>query len=499
MRHDDGEDNWRDTGRETDFELEVSSLDAPADAAPQTSRASKQDSVHDAGGQEPDDGQEPEDAADAPFVQRMTPRRRTLAAASATAAVVLALVVVLSGAPSGGSPPWQAFFPTPTPTATLAPGANIVYLVHSVPWGALTIDGTRVDSSPVPSKGGFFVSLALARGRHTLVYSATPFPELRCRVSVPAVPDDTCPPEDANLAQSQGVFNGSVRVLDLQATLTHLPSEQYQALAQAVQAALVFPSGAVAPGDHYAQADGTVVVATGALHAALLISLNTDQGTTSRITINGVPCDTLCTVESYVGPFQASQGSWGLLANVQAAWQYTDAVGHVVQTTPVTTRIPGQTGPQTGTPLLEYISARWDGAWSVTVDNVAITLSNICEADIEQLASMIGNLGPNSPGLGFGSQVGRSPSDGCLLTVEQAPTSSGTPYTQQQLGSVLDRYGALVAADAGARRLFPQLPLPSANERALIAAFVAQQAQCVAPTCQRGRLGAHRVGKTRLP
>lgn len=400
-----------------------------------------------------------------PWPRRLSPRRRLLGAATAAAVVVVALLVVLSGVPGGGDGLWQTLRP---PTATLAPGEDTVVFVHMAPWGALTLDGRHVDAALSNTQGGGYIDITLARGEHQLGYVAPPFPALHCRVSVPRAATDTCPLADRVLAfQFQGV--SARRVLDLQATPSHLPPDQYQALAHRVQQALVFAPGDVLPGDHYLQQDGTVIAAAVRLWATLVVSLNTDDS--NHFDINGEPCITLCPGSFGFATPGGRPSDWDIIANVRAEWQIVDADGHVVSTAP-----NAQSGP-----MLMVVQARWDGAWSVTpggplgVQQQAF--SRLCEPAISQIFALV-LQGQNNQGYGISTQTGREPADGCLLTAQQllgTPNPPGTPVSSGTTATFLYRYGALIAADDNAHRRVPQLPLPSANERSIIAGFAAGQ------------------------
>jgi hypothetical protein len=349
-----------------------------------------------------------------------------------------------------------------------------VAFVNSAPWGVLTVDGRHVDARVNNMKGLGILNTTLSGGVHRLDYAAPPFRPLHCIVSVPRSASDTCPLADPVLASLASRFQGvgALRVLDLRATPSHLPLDQYQALAQQVLQALAFAPGDVLIGDHYQQQDGTVVAATARLRATLQVSLNTDNS--SPFVIGGEPCATLCPIGLGFAAPGGSIGNWGLVAFVCTAWQFADADGHVVSTVPT-----APSGPS-GLMSME-VQVRWDGAWSVVpsgpVGPHQQVLSSLCQSSISQI---IGLLPPRQGPQGFGinTQMGREPGDGCLLVTQQylgTPIASGPAASPTAAASFLYRYGALVAADQSAHLHAPQLPLPSANERAIIAALVADQ------------------------
>jgi len=460
-----------------DFELEVSALDTSRDTVPSVGPAGREvpntagsDTalVRDASWVAPD-GDVGDTDVEAPWSQRLSPRRKLLAATTAAAVVVVTLLIVFSSAPGGGDGLWQTLHP---PTATLAIDEDRVEFVHLAPWGALTVDGRHVGTALLSNaQGPAFIDLSLARGEHRLDYVAPPFRGLHCRVSVPRAGSDTCPLADHALVfQFQRV--SALRVLDLQSTPSHLPPDQFQALARQVQQALAFAPGDVLAGDHYLQQDGMVVTASARLRAMLQVSLNADAAT--HFVINGEPCATLCLGNfGFVAP-GGGTSDWNLVAIVRLAWQFADAAGQVVSTTP-----SGPSGPNGLTPL--EVQVRWDGAWSVTPSGrlgvQQQTLSLLCLPATSQIIGLLVH-GQNNQGFGINPQTGREPTDGCLLTAQQYPRTPippGTPVPPSATAGFLYRYGALIAADANAHRDDPQLPLPSANERAIIAEFVADQ------------------------
>src|SRR6185312_6116878 len=77
------------------------------------------------------------------------------------------------------------------PTPTIPPGADIILLAHTVPWGELHLE--RPDLHPVPF--GYqqrYPAYQLPPGRHTLFYVAAPFAPMQCTISVPRRSDDDC-------------------------------------------------------------------------------------------------------------------------------------------------------------------------------------------------------------------------------------------------------------------------------------------------------------------
>jgi len=137
--------------------------------------------------------------------------------------------------------------PNPKPKVTQAPtplvrlGPDSLQVLHSVPWGALRLDGESaatlgISLAPrIPDEAA--PAFTLRAGQHTLEYTADPFPPLRCQISQPASARDTCPLFDPPPKYPLQNQNGS-RILDVGATLDRLPASQLSALQQAAQARL---------------------------------------------------------------------------------------------------------------------------------------------------------------------------------------------------------------------------------------------------------------------
>ncbi|HEV2459396.1 MAG TPA: hypothetical protein VGS80_13635, partial [Ktedonobacterales bacterium] len=124
-------------------------------------------------------------------------QRRLVMSLLTTASVLLAVLIALLASQSSLRASLGALVHPPTPTfAPLAFGANFFFVEHEVPWGVLRVDGKQqdvLDVSQYGSNADAVTSFGLDRGRHSVEYTAAPFATLRCRVSVPADSQDTCP------------------------------------------------------------------------------------------------------------------------------------------------------------------------------------------------------------------------------------------------------------------------------------------------------------------
>jgi hypothetical protein len=285
-------------------------------------------------------------------------------------------------------------------------------------------------------------------------------------VSVPAAASDTCPTSSA--AVIGGPAYASLRTIDLQATPAHLPPDQFAALARAVQDALLFPPGELVPGDHYVLPDGSVATASQPLTASLQVTLTTNAGTASAFNVNGDQCSQLCSLGT---GFEAAGevGGWALIASVRGTWQLTDSAGGVVAAVPASQAKPGAPNQS----LIVVLAARWDGGWAVAMPTSGYWFMGPCEPGAATLSLILGAGWPNLTNLSFATAQAHSVTDGCLITVSQS--QQGTTGQQKSVALVLDRFGVLMAGDDAAHELLPQLPLPSAHERSIIATLAATE------------------------
>lgn len=351
--------------------------------------------------------------------------------------------------------------PTPTPTATLAPGSDIVYFEQTAPWGRLTLDGKPLLLDQQNGQGS-----TLPAGRHTLAYEAAPWPPLRCQISVPAQRGDTCP---INVGVMYNNLPAS-RAVDLGATPAKLPDAQRAALTSAVADAFQAnrETADLQPGDHYLGADGTPAVATAPMRATLTLTLNTDP---ARVA-SGVPfqCVSFCDMGGGGGGIDW----WGIFTHVIVRWQFTTPDGSVIQ--------PGASADQD---IGYEVGAQWaDGTWKATLSPYYPGgPGQVCWPTLQR-AFPTGNPLPNATNTSAMSSQGQSDAEGCVEVVSPGnggggvygPNANATP-TPLPAGAAIfiARCGVVLAGNDAAHTAQPQLPLASAHERALATQWLARQ------------------------
>jgi hypothetical protein len=293
---------------------------------------------------------------------------------------------------------------------------------------------------------------------------------LRCTLSVPAAPSDTCPLDHQAFDYLVSTGPGT-RLLDLRSTVGRLPAAQATALAEATQQALDVAAAAaqdrLAPGDHYFGANEQVqVVAAGTvLTATPTYSLVPD--TSGTATGTGAPCTPLCAAEPFGQP---SATDWLLNAPVDLTWRYQTADGHVV----LATGLPSPASARRD--ALIQVSARWSAEqWQVQVLPVpgspGVHDPVVCAVGWHYLDVLRGTPGQST--IDFADTLyqwptqewSSPPAPGCLFaggrTMDNHDNLIGT------IALVLYRYGVLLAVNAEAQRVFPHIPLTDQHEHAL--------------------------------
>ncbi len=387
-----------------------------------------------------------------PFAARPNARRRrALAGASVALAVAVTLVVLIAmSAPNPGAALGTLLrLPTPTATPVLQPGDDQIIVTRGVYWGRLTIDGRAIATSTLATQ-----RLQLARGPHTVVYQAQFFPTLRCRLSVPAARDDTCPLLAQSAIDTPDASFGNTRILDLQATVNRLEAPQGQRLLAAFTAALagLTRTGDIAPGEHYVTADGQVATATTSLTATLIPSVAASRHLYHAGQPNAAlyedACDPLC---DFQGSFGVGLKTWPLATSLYTTWRYTLANGQTITA-------PRPSLPQ-GERILPFF-AWWDAAgWHVSLSPLIVGDVE-CALGQQQLAQLA--VQTNVNGVALEPLPAADVTRGCLLLYQ--PPSATQPLSAA--AQLLYRYGVLLAANPIARQLFPSAPPTDAAETA---------------------------------
>lgn len=403
--------------------------------------------------------------------RRRCERMRVLRAGAVTVAIVSVFTAILLVPAGTRSAVFQLLGgPTATPTPTLLPEGDLFLWEHTVPWGTLLIDGRqgpdiRGPSAEYNQQGDIQAAgFHLARGKHTLDYRAALFPTLHCTISVPRAGADTCPLDIQNTFPFL-VKNPGIRVLDLQATVDRLSSEQARALATVTQDALDTAAeatgpGAIARGDHIRAADGQATLVTDTpltIQARFTLS---DSVTLDR-SVEVVHCALLCSSTDLFA--QSQPDAWMVYAPVKLSWRYVGGDGRVIL----------DNGPAVADELrgsvVVVVAARWEqNQWQVQLTPAGPRLHDPVLCAVGRHALDVLRISPLETTVDLQIQwpyEATTPGLGCLLAGSKKVDVAGNLGGAVAL--VLYRCGVLLAVNAEAQRIFPHLPHASVHEQAL--------------------------------
>lgn len=366
--------------------------------------------------------------------------RRWLSAAATVCVLLAALSLILAQMPSARGMV-AALFPTATP---LPAGMGDLHVIHTVPWGALIVNGAPVH--PRLGGGALDPKFTLARGRYALEYVAPPFPTMRCQISVPAASTDTCPvaPTFPGFAASN-----ATRTLDLGDTLDRLGANQMAALLAAVQAALDhhISTTTVMPGERYLDAQERVVAATTTMRASFVYALNSGPGCVSL-------CQPTETVNSH-------PEVWALTAEVTPGWRYATTDGQTqIAFAPAAPTSVVSAQEQT---ITVEVDIDWEGGWHAAIPGLsqatwtgAALPDNAACLVMQVYMDRLFRLPSGSPLTMYPASVS---ADGCAL--DTGPNFSGPASV------FLYQFGVVVAANSGAHTLLPDVAFASTRQQQL--------------------------------
>jgi hypothetical protein len=451
------------------------------------------------------------------------------------AAVLLALLVVFAGLPALRQDALALLIAsTPTPTLRSLPGADTFYFLATPPWVTVLVDGRPLDPVPVvdeqpaplapvsaygfdtptPTRGlvpnAHSAPVKLARGVHTLEWRGAPFLTQRCTLPVP-VPLLSSPRgnEGCVFAPSPGSPLGYL--VQWRESLATVPPEQRAALRAAIKAGLAAASATagiqagepyLAPGlppagSRVVYADYRIVYAAAPLRASLRFTPDTAStwldpcavpgGLLQPCRFPGQDCRHLCTAPQALAPLASGTDhvTWIVGAPLQAAWQLTRTHGLV--------SVPDLPGPGP-VASLALLRVTWDGtSWHaaplfghaagapVTDDATCapardwLTSTRTIRSPVQGPLVLQGPLVPASRlDVGIAYVAGPDPTDGCFVSVDPSSFAVAPVPPIVQPATFLLRFGVLVAVNAAAHQLAPQLPVADAPEQAIARQLQAQ-------------------------
>jgi hypothetical protein len=426
------------------LELEVSRLSDREPSAPQGSQAESAESPQAEG--------EPQIDVTSHRHRPGALRVRTLVRAGAVGLIVtLTLAVILVSFPGIGERLGGPLHPL-APTPTVPPGSDIILLAHTVPWGELHLE--RSDLHPLYL--GFrerYPAYRLPPGRHTLFYVAAPFSPMQCKLSVPKRSDDDC-----KLATSRnGLTNdrgAPIRLIDAGASVKQLEPGAFTELQTVLATGIAYPPLTIEPGTHYRAQNGQVAVASERL--TVTMSMGAAPSSVPLADDDGQPCLEICNRDS-----DQDYLNWKVTIWAAPHWTYVAADGHAFT-------IYGPT-----TDIQSLASVLWeDGKWSLDTQN---GLGAPCDfrVFIELLSEKSGGAGLDTfTQYGGNSPAVFNPANGCVLEFHAQENPADHPRPE-----VLYRLGVLLATNADAQRIFPDLPVATGAERDIAQAIRAGTVQ----------------------
>ncbi len=363
-------------------------------------------------------------------------RQRRLLRASMTASIVaLAVALILASFPNSAyqvTAPLRLLTPEPTPTVPL--GSDIILLAHTVPWGILRVDG-RTDRATDLGVANGYRAYRLPPGQHVLDYVAPLFPTVHCVVSAPARASDTCrPPRNPGAPVGQ-----ALRTLDMNATVSMMDLAERSKLWVLLTNGVSFPPILVKPGMRYLDQLGNVTVAREQMTATMAVGA-VPQANDDVRNDDGQPCGDFCASSQQDDP-----AAWSLLVNMKQRWTYVPPGGG------------SSTALQTGDGTVTPAQVTWsNNEWTLSSKEYLLDSSCMFWRQVERFYGIA-----LENGLDFNATYSDAAANGCVT--EYAATDSDNPRKAQ----ILYRLGVTLAVNAEAQRIFPELLLANADERAI--------------------------------
>ncbi len=427
----------------------------------------------------------------APVAFRQFARRHKRPLTAMTAGIVaLAVLLLVVNTPVMSGLAFKVLaLPTPAPTQALYPGEDLFYVQAEPGWGHLTVDGGAISRLPIL---GASAPLRLTRGQHELVWSAEPFQQQHCILSVPAnYLIDSC--IDHVTVQIQPGITGSI--IEFRESLANLAPVRRATLLQDVQEELDTRQSTVfvPKGELYVVTSGgscqsvtgeshCYATATQPLFATLHFRLDANP-TSHETCLTPEPgctflresCFAFCAVASGT-PGAASM--WNVLAPVLPLWTFQKQDGSIVERdVPDNVLWDIWTGELADESLVEMQITWQHGAWGINIPATMssaspVALDPVCEA----AQNIVGIQEP--PADSFGDPLylqwryasNDVPASGCLgegISRQDTGSVKSTINTLPGLAYCLLRFGVLLAVNADAHHFYPNLPLADAYEQSL--------------------------------
>jgi len=418
-------------------------------------------------------------SAHSSLTPRFSPRQRRIQVIVTASIVALVLLLIMGSNVSIRSKLIQAVVPpTPSPIAPIPPGEDNFYASGDVGWGRLFLDGKLITHVPnaVNNTGIPDSPIHLARGTHTLLWRADPFPSKTCTISVPNnYRTDTCKYDNFVSGKQGGAWNFS-----FPADITALPVVPRESLIAAAQAAMqsYVSTDVVQPGEIYTTdpLNKQQAIAHELLKVTLHYELDTDVSSHADCSpfnfaggqgciVGTQDCRTFCTASTYFNVNTTSMRTWNVFVTVRSVWEYTTLTG-----TPV---VQHQVNRLSATSIIEHLiplQISWDGTqWHVTsaFSLVSVGTQQRFTSPVCDMASFSIPLPIDVPQTNASWNFIATPNAaiGCLGIVTL--NASQTAQPAQSPAFCLYRFGVFLAANDVAHKYWPMMPLADTHEKQL--------------------------------
>jgi hypothetical protein len=434
-----------------------------------------------------------------PLGWRLTARQRRFSMIATIGLFVLVMGLLLSSESEVRGLLGQAFeHPTSTPTTSVLSGPLLVYLRGNPTWGHFTVDGKALAHAPVI---GYDHPLILAHGPHTIVWQAQPFKPKSCVFTVvdAITVNGPCFLDSSMTSNFEPGVSGMV--IAFFASLADLPSDQRASLSQQLQGlfASYDSTEVVQPGELYAvseqqaQANPALcrpfeslalcyaradqpLIATLSLQVDTLTSSDDPCVVAEQCSSYHQDCRMLCE-DPIVNYSQQGIEGWSVVAMLRMLWSYRTTTGQVIASAQPNSALRGSQAYQS---VFVHLDRDAQGRWHITpfsTYNPTSSLSNspaCAQATGDTMSALNASFDNNSTLYVYqsASNLARM-AQGCLTVASQPEVSVSTtptptpPADAIPPASFLLRFGVLLAVNASAHKICPDLPVVDASEKSV--------------------------------
>ena len=405
----------------------------------------------------------------------LVPRQRRTQAFVTVSLVVLVLIALLGSNVSIRNKVIQAVVPpTPTPIAPIPHGTDNFYVSGDVGWGHLFLDGKLISYLPdAYSNSSTPVSpIHVARGLHTLLWRADPFPPQECTISVPNnYRTDTC---------KYNNFTGYGWDFNFSSDITELPTALRNSLIVAARNALqtYVSNDVVQPGEVYTtnSMNKPQAIAHELLKVTHHYELDTDTSSSfaecspfnfageQGCIVGTQDCRTFCIASTYFNTPATTTQTWNVFAAARSIWDYTTLTGK-----PVVQHQVDQVNA-TFVDHLIPLQISWDGTqWHIKssfslIANAAVQSFNSPACDLAAFSTPTPVDEPQETA-NWNYVTASNAAMSCLAIATL--DSSQTAHPSQTPALFLYRFGVLLAANDVAHHYWPTIQLAGAYAQQL--------------------------------